>query len=193
MPTPKGPRLSSLSASLLLGLLAASPGDRALVPPGLQVDLVAKVLQYDRNFVAREAKPVAVLVVYAPDSPESERVAKQFMTALQALEKFGGAPHTQELVPFANPAALAALVKARAASVVIFAPGLASQAEAVATAFNGLSCLTISSTPEGVREGLVLGFDLVSGRARMLFNLSQSRRQRADFQADVLRLMTVYP
>ena len=39
----------------------------------------------------------------------------------------------------------------------------------------------------------MLGFDLVSGKPRMLFNLGQSRRQGADFRAELLQLMTVFP
>lgn len=87
--------------------------------------------------------------------------------------------------------AWAVLARERRATLIVFAPGLANKADALAAAFVGFDTLTVSSTPEGVRGGLVLGFDLVSGEPR-LFDLGQARRQRADFRAEILQLMTVF-
>ena len=185
--------VSAVTTMVLAGLIAAAPGDRLAVPLELQAELLAKVVRYDRNFVHRVGDRARVLVVYAPDSPESERVARMLTSALQAQRSIGGVAHEEELVPFVNVTKLAALARERKAALVVFAPGLAVHASALATAFDGFDGLTVSTTPDGVREGLVLGFDLVSGRPRMLLNLTQSRRQHADFRAEVLQLMTVYP
>lgn len=185
--------VSTLTRLMLLGLMGAAPADRAVVPVELQVEVLAKVVRYDRNFAARAGAEVGVLVLHAPDAPESERVARQWMSALKAHPKLGGVGHHDELVAFAGAAPLAELLKARGASLVVFAPGFSAQAGAIASALDGLDVLTVSATSEGVKEGLVLGFDLVSGKPRMLLNLSQSRRQHVDFRADVLLLMTVFP
>ena len=185
--------MSSLTGVVLLGLMASAPVDRTVVPVELQVELLAKVLRYDRNFAARSGQQVHVLVVYAPGSPESVRVAREFMTALQGVPLLGGLAHREDLLAFGTAAELAAKVKERHATLVVFAPELAGAAPALAPLLDGCDCLTVSTTPEGVREGLVLGFDLVSGKPRMLFNLTRSRRQNADFRAEVLQLMTVFP
>ena len=185
--------VSALTTAVLVGLIAAAPGDRLAVPPELLAELVAKVVRYDRNFSARVGAQVRVLVVYSPDSAESERVARLLLSALQAQRYIGGVAHEEALVPFVSTAKLAALARERKAAVVVFAPGLAVHASALGAAFDGFDGLTVSSTPDGVREGLMLGFDLVSGRPRMLLNLTQARRQHADFRAEVLQLMTVYP
>jgi hypothetical protein len=58
---------------------------------------------------------------------------------------------------------------------------------------SNVSLLTVGATPEYVESGIVLGFDLVSGRPKLLINLSQARKQQVDFPASVLRLMKVYP
>lgn len=182
-----------MTALVLLGLMASTPADHAVVPVELQVELLARVLRYDRNFSERVSDEVRVVVVYAPAAAESLHLAQQFLTALQARPRLGGVAHREELVRFSTVEHLAALVKERGAAVVVFAPDLAPRAPDFAVAFAGCDCLTVSSTPEGVREGLVLGFDLVSGKPRMLFNLGQARRQHADFRAEVLQLMTVFP
>ena len=46
--------------------------------------------------------------------------------------------------------------------------------------------------PDYVKEGIVLGFDVVSGRPKLLFNLPQARLQKVALTATVLKLMTVY-
>jgi hypothetical protein len=180
------------SATALLLALLLAVDDQPTVPVELQAELLAKVLRYDRSYTARASEGATVLIVHL-DEPGSAGVARQLLAALQAQPALGGVGHREELVRWTTTEALVELVRKRHADVVVFAPGLATQATALSTAFDGVAALTVSTTPQGVREGLVLGFDLVSGRPRMLFNLGQARRQRADFRAEVLQLMTVYP
>jgi hypothetical protein len=184
--------VSVVTTLTLLGLLASSPGDKAVVPPPLQVELLSKVLRYDRNFAGRAGAQARVLVVYVAEAPDSESVARQLMAALQAQPRLGGVVHQDALVAFQSVTALAQLIQQSDASLVLLAPGLSPRASALAAALDGAFCLTVSSTPEGVREGLVLGFDLLSSKPKMLFNLTQARRQHGDFGAEVLQLMTVF-
>jgi hypothetical protein len=185
--------VSVVTAMVLAGLMASTPADSLVVPPELQVELLAKVVRYDRQFAARPDEVVQVLVVYAPGSAESTRIGQELLGALANTPKLGGRAHRDELLGFTSDEALLAAIKAKKAAIVLFAPELASRAADLARLLSGCACLTVSSTPAGVREGLVLGFDLVSGKPRMLFNLGQSRRQGADFRAELLRLMTVFP
>jgi hypothetical protein len=183
---------SWLTALVWVGLAVATPSDRVMVPVELQVELLSKLMRYDRNFTARAGGQVHVLVVYERDTPESVHVGRQYLAALNGQAQVGGLPHQEELVAFTDATSLAVLARERRATLIVFAPGLANKADALAAAFVGFDTLTVSSTPEGVRGGLVLGFDLVSGKPRMLFNLGQARRQRADFRAEILQLMTVF-
>lgn len=185
--------MSFATTMVLAGLMASSPADTLVVPPELQVELLAKVLRYDRQFAARAGSEARVLVVHAPASPDSTHLAQELLAALGRTPKLGGLPHQDELVAFTTGAALLATVKEKKATVVLFAPELAGHAAALGALFTDCDCLTVSATPAGVREGFVLGFDLVSGKPRMLFNLGQSRRQGADFRAELLQLMTVFP
>jgi YfiR/HmsC-like len=174
---------------VLTALLAA---DELTVPVDLEVELLSKVLRYDRNLTSRATDGISVLVMHV-EGTGSKSVGRQVLDALSARKKLAAQEHTERLAPFTNPAELAALVKRDHIDVVVLAPGLAPQAAAIATALDGLDVLTVGTTAEGVREGTVLGFDLVAGRPHMFFNLTQARRQHADFKAEVLQLMTVYP
>lgn len=185
--------MSFLTAMVLLGLTGATPVDSPVVPIELQVELLAKVLRYDRTFSARVGDEVRVLVVHAADAPESTRVGQELVAALRAMPRLGGVAHRETLHAFTTEAALAAVVKEQRIAVVVFAPGFAGKAARLKAVFDGCDCLTVGSTPDGIREGLVLGLDLVSGKPHMLFNLGQSRRQGLDFRAELLQLMTVFP
>lgn len=107
-----------------------------------------------------------VLVVYAPDAPDSENVARQLMAALVTQPKLGGVLHRDELLAWQDVESLAPLVKDRDVTLVLLAPGLSGRARALAAALDGVACITVSATPEGVREGVVLGFDLLSSKPR---------------------------
>jgi len=48
-------------------------------------------------------------------------------------------------------------------------------------------------TGDGVAAGVLLGFELDSGKPRMWLNLQQARRQGADLRAEVIKLMKVVP
>src|SRR5258706_418637 len=61
------------------------------------------------------------------------------------------------------------------------------QAEGVAA-----PVLRVAAVPDYVRDGIVLGFDVVSGRPKLLFNLPQAKLQKVALAASVLKLMTVF-
>lgn len=177
--------------TLVLSLLATVPArDEAVVPAVLQAELLARMLRYDRAFQVDAGARVSVLVVHRT-SAQSESVGRQLAAALGTVDTVGGIAHQEVLVPFSTVDALVKTVETTGSRVVVFAPGFAADARAIVDALDGRKLMTVSSTPRGVEEGLVLGFDLVDGKPRMLFNLTSSRRQKADFRAEVIKLMTV--
>jgi hypothetical protein len=177
---------------LTLAIVLSGLADDAVVPAPMQAELIARVLRYDRAFAPPDAGRVKVLVVHR-ETAQSEAFARQLLESLGEQKSIGGAAHDEVLVRFTTVEALRQAVSDFGARVVVFAPGFAEHASALAAALEGQHVLTVSTTASGVREGLVLGFDLVDGKPRMLFNLASSRRQHADFRAEVLKLMTVVP
>jgi Tat protein translocase TatB subunit len=68
-----------------------------------------------------------------------------------------------------------------------------AEVAAIGEAFEGGNVLTASASPTIVKKGVVLGFDLVSGRAKLLIDLKQAAKQRVVFGPDILGLMAVTP
>jgi len=182
--------LVGASASLLLARRAAA--DSVTVPIRLQAELLSKVASYDRNFEARTGERVRTILLEKSGDPESSRAAAEMKSALSSIPVIGALPHEEEMATFSTPAALAEICRARKISILYVAPGFSDQVDALRETVGDLSLLTVGSLAEYVPNGIVLGFDLVSGRSKLLVNLTQARRQRVEFRAEILKLTKVY-
>jgi len=177
---------------LLLMLPTLGIAQSMQVPSAVQAELTVKVAGYDRNFAARAGSKAVILLAAMPDDPESMRAALELKGALSRLPSVGDLPHEEQIVTFSNAAALADNVRARRAAIVYFGPGFTKQIPAIREAFSSLDVLTVGAVPDYVPSGIVLGFDLVSGRPKLLINIPQAHKQHVAFPASVLNLMKVY-
>ena len=180
-------------AAVALTFSSFAGAGSAQVPFRVQADLIAKVASFDRNFAARAGARALVLVVQMPNDAESGAAAIELKNALSYVPTVGDRPHEEQIVTYSNATALAETVRARKASIIYFAPGFAKELTAIRSSLSNLGLLSVGATQDYVESGIVLGFDLVSGRPKLLVNLSQARKQQVDFPASVLRLMKVYP
>jgi hypothetical protein len=178
---------------IVLGVVVAKDSDAqgSRVPTNLQAALVAKVAGFDRNFAARANGRVRVLLVKADGNPESSLAATEMLNALAALPTIGDLPHDQEVVSFTSGSALADVVKAKHITIVYFGPGFTTRTTEIRDAFTDVNVLTVGALAEYVPAGIVLGFDLVSGKPKLVVHLPQARRQHVEFQGAALGLMKV--
>lgn len=176
----------------MLAALCLMAGEDPSVPADLQAALVSRVLRHDRQFSGEAQTTVKVLVVHSA-APSSVAFARQWTAALGEQPTFGGRAHDDALVTFESVEALSRRIALDEIRVVIFAPGTEGAAAALATALGERAVFTVSTTTRGVKEGLLLGFDLDVGKPQMHFNLAQARRQQVDLPAPVLKLMKVTP
>ncbi len=173
-------------------VIATSAAEEPTVPVGLQVELVARVSGYDRNFSGRAGEKAHVLVVARPGNLDSTSVSREALRAFRATAQIAGVPLEVDPIDYAGAPALVDEAKRRKAAIVYFAPGFSDEASKLASAFTGLDVLTVSSIASDVEKGIVLGFDLASGRPKLLVHLTQARKQNAAFKAEALKLMKVY-
>ena len=161
------------------------------VPARLQIDLLNKVVTYDRNFVAHAAHPLGVIVVIKAGDADSERVGAQLMGELRGRSSLGKLAHRATLVRYANPKALADLCRTNRASILYLSSGFGSQVSAIADALRGLPVLSVAASDDDVKRGIVLGFGVRSGKPKLLIHLGRARSQGVDFRADLLRIAEV--
>src|SRR5262249_40296266 len=105
-------------------------------------ELLVKVAEYDKNFVARAGDKVHVLLVVSPGNPESARIASQMERALGRIDTISGLAHDETTWSFTGAAELAALCRAQRIALVFFAPGFQGMVASIANALSGADVLT---------------------------------------------------
>lgn len=178
-----------------LALSFSTPGSAQSmpVPTGAQAELVGKLAGFDRNFAARAGNKAVIILAAMPGDADSMSAALEMKAAFARLPTVGNLPHEEQVVTQGSPAALADVVRAKHAAIVYFGPGFEKQIPAIRDALSSLDVLSVGAIPSYVPSGIVLGFDLVSGRPKLLIHVVQARKQKVAFPASVLSLMKVYP
>jgi len=185
---------------LLYAMLAAaaafgehrSRAELVAVPIELQAELLAKVAAYDRNMALRAGDRLQVLLLTNAADAESTRFATRMQMALSSITQISGLAHDERVAPFGGAADLVQQCRTRRIAIVIFAPGLGNHVPAIREALAGVDVLTVAAVPDYVQQGVVLGFDVVSGKPKLLVHLTQARRQHVELRAEVLKLMRVF-
>ena len=169
-----------------------SLGDEVAVPVALQAELVAKVASYDRNLISRAGDRVHILIVVNAKSDASNSFAKHMTSALGGVDKIGGLPHDETTAAFGGAKALADACRARRIAIVYVAPGLADEVPGIRSALDGVNVLSVAANAADVPKGIVLGFDLVSGKPKIVVHLGQAKKQEVSFKAELLKLAKVH-
>ncbi len=186
-------RWIATAVAVLAGLVTRPVGaDAPGVPAQVQAELLAKLASYDRNFGDRAGAKARVLLVVKSGDAKSKYFGASLKGALDNVAQIGGLPHEELQVTYEGGAQLAARCRAAKAAVVYVMPGLEGEVDSIRTALKGVDVLSVSAVPENVPDGIVIGFELVSGKPKILVNLPQAREQNVNFKADVLKLMKVY-
>jgi len=183
---------AALACVLIVLASHRSRAEEAVLPIALQVELLVKVASYDRNFQQRAGDRAHIFIFTKPGNGDSARVAAQVEAGLARAAEIGGLPHDEVITPYRSAAEVANLCRAQRAAIVFFGPGFREEVAAIREALDGVDVLSVSAIPEYVEAGIVLGFDVASGRPELLVNLPQAKRQKVALRADVLRLMKVF-
>jgi len=181
----------AVAATLTVARIVAADGLE--VPVGLQAALLAKVAEYDRNFAERAGARVQVLIVTKQGNAESTRIASAMQSALGHRDQIAGLPHDEWIAPYTGAIDLVAACRDRHVAVIYFGPGFGQQdVEVIRASLEGVNVLSVASVPQYVERGIVLGFDLISSRPKLLFHLTQARKQHVDMRGEALKLMKVF-
>lgn len=177
---------------LLSLLLLPSTARSAPLPVTLQAELIVKIAGYEKGLRERAGDNVRTLVV-ARDTADDAQWSQRIRTSLGEASTIAGLPHSEVAATYSGPADLVAAIKAQRAAVVVVSGSLGNEVEGIRAALDGVDVLALAPDAELVRRGIVLGFELVSGKPRLFFNQSQATRQRISMSTDVMKLMTVFP
>jgi hypothetical protein len=185
-----------LALSLVLAIVAWSAplvAETSSVPVGLQAELTAKLAAHDKGMPARASSSLKIAILIKRGNAESASTATHLQAAFAGLGAIAGLPHQEQVVNFTDAAALAALIKAESFAIVYLTQGFDADVESIRSALDGVSVMTCATVPDYVaRGGAVIGFDLVSGKSRILVNLPQAKKQSVNLDSNVLTIATVF-
>jgi len=184
-------RISLLALALVLVPPPLSADEEVAVPVPLQMDLLVKVAGYDKNLPARARDLVRILILTKSDSGKSSQVARQAARAL-AGKTVANRPLEVTIAAHSDGPALARRIQERGIAIVYAAPGFAqAELEDIARALSGISVLSSGAVARFVQSGVVLSFDLVSGKPKLLVHLKRARDQNVDLSSQVLKFVKV--
>jgi hypothetical protein len=161
------------------------------VPIPLQVELMARVVKYDRNAPDRMGGTCRVLIVRRKGDSASAAAAMQVKTELEALDDIAGAAISATRHDYTDADALARKCSDDRVGIVVLTPGLSDVVGSIAAALTGQNLLTMSLLAADVASGAVLGFLLEASRPTIHVHLPQARRQNVDFSARLLAIAKV--
>ncbi len=161
------------------------------VPVPLQIELLLKVAGYDKNLAARAPSVVRVLVLTKGGNAQSSRVGQAAARALEG-KTAGNRPVEVVSGAFMGGPALAAHVKEGKLAIVYVTPGFdASEMNSIAMSLAGVSVLSAGALTRFIDDGVVLSFELVSGKPKLLVHLKRAHDQSVELSSQVLKIVRV--
>jgi hypothetical protein len=183
--------LVALAIPLAAGLRTAAQ-DTTLAPDRL-VQLLLKVLTYDRRFAEKAGGALNVGIVYSPSDAASAKATEEISSALFKMKDktVKQVPLQYFLVEYSTGTNLESAVKSRKISLLYVAPGTARAVPEVIRVARALGVTTATAVPDYVRKGIAVGIGVRQDKPEILINLPASRLEGCEFDASLLRIATV--
>jgi hypothetical protein len=185
-----------LAVSFVLAFLVRAlpiAAETSAVPLGLQAELTAKLAAHDKGMPARAGSNLKIAIMTKNGNAESTNAAAHLLTAFGSLGPIAGLPHQEQVVAFSDAIALRTFIMSESIAIVYLTQGFDGDVDAIRSALDGVSVMSCATVPDYVaRGGAVIGFDLVSGKSKILVHLPQARRQSVNLDANVLMIATVF-
>jgi hypothetical protein len=190
-------RVTALLFAALFGIGAAGvTAQDTPVPVDVQVQIMVKVLNFDRNLPERLSGRLAVGVLYQSRYRTSTNVGSEVCRTLaqlpkQAMGAMESLPVTCVLIDLDQEPDLAEAVKRGRIQVLYVSPMRAYRLEDVVKVSRAAQVTTLTGVPRYVESGLAIGVDMRGDRPEIMINLPASRAEGAELNAQVLKLARV--
>ncbi|HEV7570707.1 MAG TPA: YfiR family protein [Thermoanaerobaculia bacterium] len=178
-------RFASAATMLLMAFLALpAAAVEPSVPPQVQAAIIAKLWQFDRNFVHREQLTLAVLY--------QSKFRISFVTAHDLCHEFEAAhlPVRCVLIDISDAVAPDQQVP-QGVEAAYIAPLRAVNVEALFTALRLRRIRTVTAVNDYVLAGSAVGLALRGDHAEIVVNLPAARAEGADFSSQLLKLARI--
>ena len=176
----------------LLGIALPAPGwaQEMPAPVDRQVELLVRVLQFDRNLEGQAPDELVVAIVYQSRFRASLTAHDAALAGLEQ-SRMGDRPIRCVSVELEEHVSAAAALAASGAAVAYVAPLRATDLKDIVSATRALGILSSTGVPEYVDAGIAIGISLRGERPEILVNLDASLAEGARLSSELLQLSRV--
>jgi hypothetical protein len=176
--------LVQLAAAVFLTVFLALPAAAVepAVPPQVQAAIIAKLWQFDRNFVPHG--PLTLAVLY------QAKFRISFVAAHDLCHEFEAARLPVRCV-FIDVVDDATPIPLQGIDAAYIAPLRAINVEALVGLFRSKHIRTVTAVDEYILTGAAVGLALRGDHAEIVVNLPASRAEGSDFSSQLLRLARI--
>jgi len=186
------PRAIVMAGALAAAALLLPSVARAQLPAQAEVQILMRVLAYDRALDRNGGGDVIIAVLYDAGSAASSRARSDLVRELHS-------PNLQSIlgrgvkVLDLNVAAagLADALRSEHVSAAYLTPGLEGRLNGVLAATEAAHVTTVGGSEGYARRGVAVGVSAESGRPQLFVNLASARAAGADLPSSLLKLTTV--
>lgn len=158
-----------------------------------QVDMLVKLLSYNRNFLQGEGD-IRIGLIYK-NSPESIAYFNEFSESLMNViskgQKVGKRKITFSGLEFSSQADLNASASTFNVAVFVVAPGNDGNLVPISKVAQDLGIFTYSSVGQYLAQNVATGVENVDGQIKIVVNLPLAKIQGAQFKAELLQVARV--
>ena len=187
--------LPILFALLLLpGLYSAGlcPAQEMPVPVDLQLNLLLKIISFDRNLSSRNGDSLRVEVVYQEPFRNSLIVREQIESVFKKLSapQVKGLPLALTMIDIYREKLDEAVVSKKV-DILYISPLRAYDINSISGLCRSLGIVSVTGVPEYCGQGLAVGISQNRDRPEILINIRAAREEGANFSSQLLKLARV--
>ncbi len=187
-------RIILLSLSFALAWLSAElcPAQEMPVPVDLQLNLLLKIISFDRNLSSHGGDSLRLGIVFQEPFRNSLLVREQIERVYRSLGTFRVKGLPLALVPIdVYREKLDDQVARRGVDILYVSPLRAYDIRSIGDLCRSRGIVSVTGVPEYCGQGLSVGIGQSRDRPEILINIRAAREEGADFSSQLLKLARV--
>jgi len=160
------------------------------VPVQIQMSVLSRMLEFDRNFKAHAGEEIVIGIIYQSRFRASDKAKSQVVEALQGtdLARIAGLPVRYVLIEVENARHFRRLVTDSGVDLLYVAPLRAFTVDSITAFSREAGVLTYTGVSQYVHSGIATGLGVEGGKPKILVNRNAAEQEGAEFSSELLKL-----
>ena len=161
------------------------------VPVAIQIPLFLKVMTFDRQLTTRAEGELVVAIAYQSGHRASRSTKDEVARALAVVDQNSSGVRIRAVVIDLDNEVLGDALKRERVLVLYVAPLRGSDIALIAGAARSAGVTTVTGVSAYVALGLAVSVRLQADKPKLLINLTQAKKEGAEFSSELLKLVQV--